>query len=235
MKIQSQENLTPETTKIMVNPSDAVPVLSGNVKVKFTDCLHFLDGKGKQLYGPHFRIHAEDYEILYKLLIYFARDEEQAQKWDISLRKGIMLAGPVGCGKTTLLTLYSFFLPAENRFIMKTCRDVSFDFHKHGYDVIQDYSKKAFHNRKGDLVPKSYCFDDLGVENNLKHFGNECNVMGEILLSRYEMFVANSAITHLTTNLSAQEIEKFYGLRVRSRLREMLNLLSFEQITKDKR
>ncbi len=146
-----------------------------------------------------------------------------------------MLAGPVGCGKTTLMTLYNFFHHTEKRFIMKTCRDVSFEFHKYGYDTIQEYSKKAFYNRKGELIPKSFCFDDLGVESNLKHFGNECNVMGEILLSRYEMFVANKAITHVTTNLSSSEIEQFYGNRVRSRMREMFNLINFHRATADKR
>lgn len=38
-------------------------------------------------------------------------------------------------------------------------------------------------------------------------------------------------ITHITTNLSASELEAFYGNRVRSRLREMFNLLIFENET----
>jgi DNA replication protein DnaC len=221
----------------MENLSDLPPIIPGNgdVKIKFTDCLHFLQNKGKQVFGQHFTVNADDYEILYKLLIYFAEDEQQAQTWNINLRKGILLTGPVGCGKTSLLTLYNYFLQTNQRYIMKTCRDISFEFHKHGFDVVLDYSKKAFHNRQGELTPKTFCFDDLGVENNLKHFGNECNVMGEILLSRYEMFVTNHAITHITTNLSSTEIEELYGNRVRSRMREMFNLVSFRMDCGDKR
>lgn len=41
--------------------------------------------------------------------------------------------------------------------------------------------------------------------------------------------------THITTNLSATEIEKNYGNRVRSRLREMVNLIAFEKSAQDKR
>ena len=82
---------------------------------------------------------------------------------------------------------------------------------------------------------RHYCFDDLGIENNIKYYGNECNVMAEILLSRYDLFIGRGLITHITTNLSATEIEEAYGNRLRSRLREMVNLIGFDQGVKDKR
>ncbi|MBF0596402.1 hypothetical protein [Faecalibacter rhinopitheci] len=41
--------------------------------------------------------------------------------------------------------------------------------------------------------------------------------------------------THITTNLSASEIEKYYTERVRSRLRQMINVLSVTAERKDKR
>ncbi|NEW80122.1 MAG: ATPase, partial [Gelidibacter sp.] len=41
--------------------------------------------------------------------------------------------------------------------------------------------------------------------------------------------------THITTNLNAEELETRYGSRVRSRLREMFNLIGFDESTKDKR
>jgi hypothetical protein len=59
--------------------------------------------------------------------------------------------------------------------------------------------------------------------------------MAEILLSRYDLFVTKKIQTHITTNLSASEIEAAYGNRVRSRLRQMLNLIAFNPVTKDKR
>lgn len=84
--------------------------------------------------------------------------------------------------------------------------------------------------------PRIYCFDDLGAEQSLKYYGNECNVMGEILLSRYEYFVSHDMTTHITTNLSASEIEELYGNRVRSRMREMFNLILFNNTSShDKR
>jgi hypothetical protein len=59
--------------------------------------------------------------------------------------------------------------------------------------------------------------------------------MGEILLSRYELFTAHGMITHITTNLSGGELEEFYGNRLRSRMRQMINPVSFNSGANDKR
>ena len=124
------------------------------------------------------------------------------------------------------------YVPQTNKkFFVKTCRDISFEFIKDGYEVIHRYS----HGHNTHAEHKNYCFDDLGTENNLKYFGNECNVIAEIILSRYDIYTSKNIQTHITTNLSASEIENAYGNRVRSRLRHMLNLIAFDKNTLDKR
>ena len=129
------------------------------------------------------------------------------------------------------MSILKLFQDTEERLILKSCRDISFEFIKEGYSVIHKYSKQSFKSE----IPKAYCFDDLGTENNLKYYGNECNVMAEILLSRYDLFISRHMITHLTTNLNSSEIEDIYGTRVRSRLREQFNLIAFDSNSKDKR
>lgn len=37
----------------------------------------------------------------------------------------------------------------------------------------------------------------------IERYGNDCNVIAEVLLDRYEQFVQRGMITHLTTNLDA--------------------------------
>ena len=59
--------------------------------------------------------------------------------------------------------------------------------------------------------------------------------MAEILISRYENFIENNSITPLTTNLSATEIEKLYGNRLRSRMRNKFNLISNKRNSFDKK
>lgn len=197
----------------------------------YEDAIQWLQKRGKEMYGNHFKIHEEDKENITKLLCYFLKDKHNASRLGINLQKGILLTGPIGVGKSSLMNLMRFYEPAQTRFIFKSCRDVSFEFIKDGYDTIHKYSNRSFKNHE----PITYCFDDLGTENNLKFYGNECNIMAEILLSRYDLFVSRKLITHLTTNLSASEIEAAYGNRIRSRMREMFNLISYQNDRLDKR
>ena len=197
----------------------------------YQEIILWLEKKGVELYGNQFKILETDYPIIYKLIAYFLKDEPTCFQHGIDLNKGILLSGPIGCGKTSLMNLMRHVPEQERKFILKPSREISFEFIKEGYEVIQRYSS----GNKLQNGIKNYCFDDLGTENNLKYFGNECNVMGEILLSRYDLFVNKKIVTHITTNLSASEIEVAYGNRVRSRLRQMLNLIAFNPITKDKR
>ena len=197
----------------------------------YQEVIIWLEKKGIELYGNHFKIFESDYPIIYKLIAYFLKDEPTCFQYNINLNKGILISGPVGCGKTSLMNLMKYLTPTEYKFIIKPCRDISFEFIKDGYDVIHRYSR----GKLEQLDPKIYCFDDLGLENNLKYYGNECNVMAEILLSRYDLYISRRIQTHITTNLSASEIESHYGNRVRSRMRELFNLIAYDNNTKDKR
>ena len=191
----------------------------------------WLENKGKLQFGEKFHFREADVVNIQKLICYFLKDEDMAVNFNLDLSKGILLSGPVGCGKTTLMTLMRHAAQPNYKFIMKTCRDISFEFIREGYQTIQKYSN----GNNSHSEYRNYCFDDLGVETNLKYYGNECNVMAEIILSRYDIFISKQVITHITSNLSATEIESAYGNRVRSRLREMLNLIAFDDNSLDKR
>lgn len=207
--------------------------MNENIKTyyNYQEIIKKLEGKGVELYGNHFKIQETDYQIVYKLIAYFLKDEPTCFQYNINLNKGLLLSGPIGCGKTSLMNLMKYLAPAENKFSVKPCRDISFEFIQDGYEVIHRYSKGKLYQAE----PRTYCFDDLGTENNIKYFGNECNVMAEILLSRYDLLISKKLQTHITTNLSASEIEKQYGNRVRSRLRQMVNLIAYDKSTPDKR
>ena len=207
--------------------------MNENIKshYSYTEVINWLEQKGVELYGNHFKILETDYQIVYKLIAYFLKDEQACYQFNIDLEKGILLTGPIGCGKTSLMNLMKHIAPIGNKFSVKPCRNISFEFIQDGYQIIHKYSIGKLYQSE----PRTYCFDDLGTENNLKYFGNECNVMAEILLSRYDLFISKKLQTHITTNLSATEIEKHYGNRVRSRLREMVNLIAYDKSTPDKR
>ena len=196
-----------------------------------TETYQFLESRGRDILNPNFKIYQEDHELILKLLAYFTNNQQACQKYAISLRKGLMLSGPVGCGKTSLMRLFNTLLLPQYKYQVKPCRDISFEFNRDGYSVIHKYSTNSYSRGQH----KIYCFDDLGTENHLKFYGVECNVMAEILLSRYDQFTLHGLQTHLTTNLTSMDIEEQYGKRVRSRMREMFNLLAFDAEVNDKR
>ncbi len=197
----------------------------------YFEVMQWIEKKGVDLYGSHFKILESDHPVIYRLVAYFLKDEQAAFQFGLDLEKGILLAGPVGCGKTSLMNIMKYLTTTEMKYIVKPCRDISFEFINDGYGTIHKYSKGKLYESE----PRIYCFDDLGVENNLKYYGNECNVLAEVILSRYDIFIAKRIPTHITTNLSASEIEQHYGIRVRSRLRQMVNLVPYDKHTKDKR
>lgn len=190
----------------------------------FNKMLIYLNAKGKLLFGKNFKIFDEDQDILFKLCNYYIKDEANCKTLNIDVNKGILLSGPVGCGKTSLMKLLRHIVPHRKPYEVIPTRNITFAFNNIGYKIIENYGDKQF-----------YCFDDLGVEPTGRHYGKDCNVMGEILLSRYDLFLNHNIQTHATTNLNAAELEERYGNRVRSRMRQLFNLIAFDKESKDKR
>lgn len=186
--------------------------------------LEYLQAKGNLLFGKEFRLFKKDEPLLFKLCNYIIADKEKCRKFELDPAKGILLTGPVGCGKTSFLKLLRYLVPHQKEYQVIPCRNIAFAFHHLGYKTIEDYGNSSY-----------ICFDDLGVEPVGRFYGQDCNVLGEILLSRYELFLNHKVRTHVTTNLNAGELEERYGTRVRSRMRQLFNLISFDEKTNDKR
>lgn len=172
----------------------------------------------------------EQFELL---LQYFTNDPAFELSGEYSLSKGIMLNGPVGCGKTQMMRMFGFnsFRP----FAVTACRSIADAYQRDGVTALNKYS---------DLLPVypqkflgfdviGHCFDDLGTEDDKKNFGNQVNVMQDILFKVYDQQL--TGCFHMTTNLDAEAIEAMYGGRIRSRMREMFNNIKFSKKSKDRR
>ena len=200
-------------------------VINGVRHFNYRKTMFFLFQQGQKKFGSNFRIEKEDIPVINKLILYAINEKEQCEKYGIDLSKGILLSGPIGCGKTSWLHLIQTLCSPEEKFMIKSTRDIAFEFNRDGYEIINQYGKKH----------RILCLDDIGIEQNIKFFGNECNTIAEVLLHRYELLMHHQIVTHATTNLSASQLEKLYGNRVRSRLRSMFNLISFPASAQDKR
>jgi hypothetical protein len=215
-----------------------------NIHYDFKKILIYLNVKGKLLFGKNFKLYEEDEVLLFKLCIYFIKDYDYCKKLKIDPNKGLLLSGPVGCGKTSLMKLLQHIVPHRRPYELTPARNIVFSFNNNGYSVIEHYGSTHYH-----------CFDGLGIEPIGRYFGKDCNVMGEILLSRYDLFChpesppvarlndkvgqgragSQKIKTHAITHLKAEALKDHYGNQVYSRIRELFNWIAFDETTKDKR
>ena len=77
----------------------------------------------------------------------------------------------------------------------------------------------------------SWCFDDIGIEENANSFGNVHNVMLDILERCYE----RKTIAHMTANLTIEQMADRYGVRLLDRFKQMFNIVNYDQGAKSKR
>ncbi len=184
-----------------------------------------------------FDIDADNRDILKILALYFVGDERfEKLKPGYSLGKGILLIGGTGVGKTQLMELCSVNPHAS--YTVHECQVIAEEFAAKdgGKPVLDHYSGHGRVSKTdytfGQTITGRF-FDDLGQEANARHFGNERNVMGEIIQNRYRL--GNYFLTHFTSNHDMEQLGQFYGPRVEDRLREMCNIIQFAASAKSRR
>lgn len=167
----------------------------------------------------------QDNKFVFELMcLYFSSDPKFEELGDFRLNKGICLVGAPGVGKSWLMTLFA--KNARQCYYIRDCKKIAAAYEKDGVETLSEYSKplKAAVNDKDVFYQPQIgiAFSDVGTENVKKSWGNESNVMGDLLFERYAKGLIGP-LTHADTNLTADQIEEFYGKRIRSRFREMFN------------
>lgn len=195
------------------------------------EVLAYLEKIAQQRLHKNFIIHKLDHPAIFRLIGYFMKNKSWCDGYKIDPQKGIFLNGPIGCGKTILLKLMNLLASPEDKFSIVNTRDIAREFEYSGIEVINSFSKVSLYHKK----PRIICFDELGSAGQVKYYGNPVNVMKEILMIRYDLYIKSNVVTHMISTLSASEIEKYYGKEVRSRMRQMFNHISMDNLSPDKR
>lgn len=185
----------------------------------------------------------ENLEPLFrKLSLYFSNDSRFEQKeypeWEnkyclseLSLNKGICLLGEPGRGKTMILQLFS-----KNK---RMCFDIV-----SAHRMVEEFADKgtsavyAFASYKNiTLNDTSYMlqrqagilWDDVGLEQMGFNFGNKLNVVQAVILHAYQHVDRYPFwYHHMTSNLNMDEFEEKYGYQIRSRMRQMFNIIQVD-------
>ncbi len=175
-------------------------------------------------YDLDFEVDGSNKNFLGHFCRYWNRDTAFEVLENISLRKGLLVFGSYGTGKSTsfriIQNLSKHYQVRELWFPSISTQEVvaKFNLERNKEDIIQYYSKGVF------------LFDDLGAElagNNIYQYGKE-EVFVRILLNRYRNFEDQGTKTHITTNLNLVQIEDRYGKQLADRFVRMFNLLKLD-------
>lgn len=135
-------------------------------------------------------------------------------EYSIHPEKGILLMGGVGTGKTAMMRALSHAMNMGGGSGFKIANAIR---------IVKEYNSSD----GGDNVVLEYahsgalCIDDLGAEEDGKHYGKITNVIADIIALRYE----NRHTTHFTSNSDTKALLDKYDERTLSRINEMASII----------
>ena len=175
---------------------------------------------------------------------YNEKEIEQILKWsyndksfevgNFSLKKGLLILGNVGSGKTMFLKILEN--SKINPYVYITEDKVKLDYQLGGVKKISQYGYNSYEidlskeQKVRDVnKPIVYCFDEFGDgEKIIDHFGTKIDVMRKIIMDRYDEFFDNGLRTIISTNLTMEQIKERYGSRIEDRFNELFNRIIFK-------
>jgi hypothetical protein len=120
---------------------------------------------------------------LFSLIAWMLKDDLVAKEMNFDLNKGFCYRTN-WLRKNNIIQNFEILQFSASKYGIVSTRHIVSEFMQSGYEILEKYSNG---NLSHDIrTPKAYCFDDLGTETTSKYFGNDCNVMAEILLTRYD-------------------------------------------------
>lgn len=158
-----------------------------------------------------------------ELFLYLIRGSEK-----LDSNKGLLLYGPVGTGKSTILKIIQLY-----------------DRHSNGKDQTGYYLSGGFPIESATFIANQYSrkgvdgilkyegsngiclgIDEVGKEPRVKYFGSEMDIIQYILQTRYD----NRRIckTFMTTNMQPDEFQPKYGEYIADRINEIFNVIEIK-------
>ena len=143
--------------------------------------------------------------------------------------KGLLIIGSIGCGKSIMMkVVQKLFKDSPRAFKWVTGTALR--------DMMDDLTVSEIKERYGYDCKMDLYIDDIGVNEAVtRKYGNGINIISEILMERYELFITEGFKTHLSTNLVPKKgnddtpnLENVYGLRVYDRIKEMCQLVTIK-------
>jgi hypothetical protein len=169
------------------------------------------------------------------LLLYFAGDNSFINQYQIynnknipgDLNKGICLIGGVGSGKTLLFQIFQEYTQKfikANQFTWYNEQEIINKFSISGIDAIKEFTSDRYET-------KHIYIDDLASkqsESKIKYWGNNIDVIENVLNTRYVSLINYRQLTHISTNIYSKFWANIFDLRLNDRMKEMFNIIELQ-------
>jgi hypothetical protein len=137
-------------------------------------------------------------------------------------RRGLLLYDETGLGKTY------FFQVARPKVRLRVARRIVEAWEEMewstGFDVFVHGFFYPASGRADEVV-----IDDLGAERLGVRFGAREDVIAKVIFDRHEIWREKGVMTHFTTNLDVETLQRRYDDRIMRRLREMCAFVRFKK------
>jgi len=182
-----------------ITKKSAIPI-----KYDMSDEMEILTYLSERLLGYKYIFHSDN-KLVYKKIL--------DNMFTAKPNKGILLMGKIGNGKTDLFRLihkYTYYRFLR-KFVFSDTKIIS-----------NEYMKTGFIDR---YIGRELYIDDIGVERTVNRYGNNEDVVYELIMTRY---ADKRFVTHATTNFDRKTLQKRFGDRAYSRMQEMFEFLPFK-------
>lgn len=172
---------------------------------------------------PQFEADANTKELMNEL--YYYVNGETSPKLNLDPKKGILLWGNIGTGKSTIIRILGEVLRMFGKgYKTVNCSYMATQFAASGLDAV---NTSTYNETDRGVRPVDRAFDELGREPiPARHYGNELNIMQYVFQCRYEL--RESIRTYATTNINPQSLGSLYGDYIADRMSEMFNIVELK-------
>lgn len=179
---------------------------------------------GKELYGNTFNLDDEDLAKKYKQTYdYLLKNSEKKGG------KGLLVFGNIGAGKSAMMrVMQMIFKDTSSKFKWVSGLRLK--------DLSEEMTTLQIKEMYGYELKMDLYIDDIGLSNDVKRYGNVVNIISEIVMERYDLYIQSGFKTHLSSNLKPSSLNEsdriptlksLYGARFLDRCIEMCSTISF--------
>jgi len=163
----------------------------------------------ENIYGKKLILHEDNTPLIRAICFFFSKDERFETELKLDLNKGLLIRGVSGLGKT-----YLFRCIEKNE--IRPIDIVSM------IDITENVKEEGSYDLQ---YQNTLYLDDVGTEEpTVNHYGTKINWFKNFIEMYY---LKNKPFNRLviSTNNNFDEIQNKYGFRVRSRVKDMFNII----------